>query len=393
MIPVPYFMAQHLWHFEMQTTSLSRTYFPLDLATGVAFVGRSAELGELRSLIKQGQHVWIQGPRRWGKSSLIRQALHGQDCIDIRCDLLGTTGIDNACDLLMNRIADSASRLTSGTKNAIERIQEAFRDLEVSLSLKDAGVRLKFERDESSIPQFLSLALSGLDALAIAEGKRVVLVIDEFQALSDIDKDHHVEGWIRGGIQGAKNVMAIFSGSNRTLLADMFTNPKRPLYRMCRSVEIGPVSEAGYSAHLAEAFSQQWGGDTDAAVIQAILAKTECHPYVTNLCCQLLMDQPAKPDLEGFSHAWEKVVRHDRSYQAERINGLNNSDKKVLRALAIAPTAQPRSAAYLTQFGLASSTMGLALDRLVQQDLILQEDRGTRRFRVFDPILREVAGR
>ena len=105
------------------------------------------------------------------------------------------------------------------------------------------------------------------------------------------------------------------------------------------------------------------------------------------------MDQPAKPDLEGFSHAWEKVVRHDRSYQAERINGLNNSDKKVLRALAIAPTAQPRSAAYLTQFGLASSTMGLALDRLVQQDLILQEDRGTRRFRVFDPILREVAGR
>lgn len=381
----------------MKNSVLARRYFPLDIATGLAFVGRRDEIEELQGLIGAGQHAWIQGPRRWGKSSLIRQAIHGMDVVSVRCDLLGCTDIGNACDLLLNRIADAAGRLTGGDSGAIKEIQKAFSELEVSFKVLDTGIKLKFEREPDALPQFLSLALEGLDRLAVARKQRVVLVIDEFQALCELDNGEAVEGWIRSGIQHAKATMAIFSGSNRTLLAAMFTSRKRPLYRMCRQVEIGPVEPGEYAEHMREAFTQRWGGSVDEDVIEAVLGRTDCHPYVTNLCGQVLMDLDNPPTIDDFDQAWAKVVRQDRSYQAAYINRLTTTEKKVLRAIALEPTTKPRSQAYLAKYGVASSTMGVTLERLEQQDLVCRndDDQGDAfgRYEIVDPILRAVAGR
>lgn len=60
--------------------------------------------------------------------------------------------------------------------------------------------------------------------------KSIVLAIDEFQQITKYP-EKNVEALIRGNIQNLHNVTIIFSGSNKSLLGQIFSNPSRPFYQ------------------------------------------------------------------------------------------------------------------------------------------------------------------
>ena len=54
---------------------MNHNVFPLGLAIGPAFCNRVNERQSLNAKIKQGTHVVLLAPRRYGKSSLVLQVL------------------------------------------------------------------------------------------------------------------------------------------------------------------------------------------------------------------------------------------------------------------------------------------------------------------------------
>ena len=54
---------------------LYEKYFPLGLAKGQTFLGRASELTLLQRNIKAGRHTLLIAPRKYGKTSLIKEAI------------------------------------------------------------------------------------------------------------------------------------------------------------------------------------------------------------------------------------------------------------------------------------------------------------------------------
>src|SRR3989338_1453323 len=119
--------------------------------------------------------------------------------------------------------------MESVLKKAIILAGELFSGLDVKVNYKDVGISIELGgKQEKSAYRILRL-LERIDRLAEKRKKRVVLFFDEFQRVGEISQDRAVESVIRQVAQETKNMMFIFSGSNRHLLYVMFDDRNRPL--------------------------------------------------------------------------------------------------------------------------------------------------------------------
>jgi len=73
-----------------------------------------------------------------------------------------------------------------------------------------------------------------LDVFAAIErlGDQVVVAIDEFQKIAEIDDGGWLEATLRTQMQQLPNTTFLFTGSRRSVISDMLNNQTRPFYRL-----------------------------------------------------------------------------------------------------------------------------------------------------------------
>jgi AAA+ ATPase superfamily predicted ATPase len=78
-----------------------------------------------------------------------------------------------------------------------------------------------------------------LDVFAAIErlGDQVVVAIDEFQKIAEIDVGGWLEATLRTQMQQLPNTTFLFTGSRRSVISDMLNNQTRPFYRSCQTLE------------------------------------------------------------------------------------------------------------------------------------------------------------
>jgi hypothetical protein len=70
-------------------------------------------------------------------------------------------------------------------------------------------------------------------------GEKVVVVINEFQKIAEIDDKGWLEATLRTHMQQLRNTSFLFTGSNKSLIYDMLNNSSRPLFRSCQLIDFG----------------------------------------------------------------------------------------------------------------------------------------------------------
>ena len=68
-------------------------------------------------------------------------------------------------------------------------------------------------------------------------GDKVVIALDEFQQISQLEDKGWLEATIRTHFQKLPNVSFLFTGYRKGLISEMLNDPSRPLYRSCQMVE------------------------------------------------------------------------------------------------------------------------------------------------------------
>lgn len=126
-----------------------------------------------------------------------------------------------------------------------------------------------------------------LETYAIDNKIRVVLAIDEFQKIASLKpKDMEaIETNIRSAMQTCKHISFVISGSNQTLLDNMFKEEK-PLYRQGAHHNLEPIAEDVFFKWISnkfkqkditftkEGFSYLYGvANTEAKIIQQVCFK------------------------------------------------------------------------------------------------------------------------
>ena len=366
--------------------------FPLGIATGAAHCNRTEERAELSHNIATGTHAWLWGHRRTGKTSLIEQVLQdlaGTEIAATTVDLLVAHDGQDLEGRLRTAVEGVSARIAPKGRKASQTLTDAFRALSPEFSVGAMGLKIRLTPPGPPTRGITEMLL-GLDRAAGMVGRRVVLVLDEFQQLSQLSPrtaPRSLEGAIRHAVERSGNVTYLFSGSQRRLLAGMFEDEERPLYRLCRKIALDRIGEADYRAFIQEASRTRWGQPVADDVIARVLRLTARHPYYVNALCARLWGGELPPSIESVEAHWSRIVDEEGRVAAGRLLCRPASQRAMLKAIAQSEDGveHPGSHRFLSTLRLPTSTGNHARAALEQDDLIHRQDDG--RWTLVDPVM------
>jgi len=162
--------------------------FPQGHAIGEAFCNREEERRRLKQSFLSGEHTVIVAPRRYGKSSLIRQVLIDTKLPGVRIDLLPATNVMFVQKAIKACFYDLINQIVPRAKQAKQKLISFMQEFHPRLTLTLLGQKLEVAAPRSPDTSIVDL-LVGLDAAAKEYNKRVVICLDEFQQVGLL-KEH-----------------------------------------------------------------------------------------------------------------------------------------------------------------------------------------------------------
>lgn len=367
-------------------------------------VDREEEITEVAATIRQGGKLFLVGPRRYGKTSILKAAedrLSSEGAVVLRYDAESYPSLDL---LIAALISGAAKNLKGGVERAGESIRKFFAKLrpEVNFSVTDRewSVRLGVgDAEESSRHLGLLVdTLDGLERLAKAqpETRPVGLVIDEFQKVIELG-GNAAEAQIRAAIQRHKRTGYVFAGSKTHLLTAMTLDAARPFYRLGGLRFIGPVPREDFRKFLRKGFDQGGfivpAGEGDEAV-GLILNLAEEVPYNVQMLAhgcweQLRAGKTAKERTLSravVEQSLERVVRQYDPFYTQLWNGLTAIQQKTLLAVITEGGVNLQSTKVVRTLGKGPSTVRRSLQALTARDILREEEhQGKVRMRFEDP--------
>jgi uncharacterized protein len=361
-------------------------------------VDRDAEIDEVVRTIRHGGKLFMVGPRRYGKTSILKSAeqrLESGSAVVLRYDAESYPSLD----LLVNDIvADAAKHLKGSVERAGEQIGRFFvrlrPELNFSVNEKEWTAKIGLttaEQAGSHLPLLVN-ALDGLEELARAQPKSrpVGLIVDEFQRIIEIGGPQ-AEGHIRAAIQRHKRTGYVFSGSKTRLMTAMTTDAGRPFYRLGTLRFIGPVPRRDFIGFLQRKFSESRFGIEDAA-LELILSLSEGVPYnvqmLAHACWDLLRAAQDKGTLTQtvVEQSLERLVRQYDPFYTQLWNGLTSIQQKTLRLAVTEQGINLQSTKVSQALGKGPATIRKSLAALISRSILREEEQDRRlKVRFEDP--------
>ncbi len=359
------------------------------LALDEAFTDREQEISELKADVRNGQDVVIFAPRRYGKSSLVwraSQELVGERALVAQVDLMTAPTPATFAEKLARTIHDDVA---SPLLRAKERLR-VFGDLRVTPSItvdpQTGGVSFSFDVGErrEDIHATIERLLELPGELAADRRRQVVLVLDEFQEVVEIDR--RLPNLMRAVFQRQPEVAHVYLGSKRHMMQRIFNDENEPFWRSAKQVELGVIAREPFAAYIKHQFER-----TDryvaAAAIDAILDTTGGHPYATQELCYFAWQETAadeRAEAEHVDAALTKVLRSEHAHFSLLWERASSVQRLLLTELAREP-GRPLTGDYRRRHNLpAPSTVQRAVEALERDELVAR-DRGS--VRIVEPFL------
>lgn len=245
-------------------------------------------------------------------------------------------------------------------------------------------MKLELALDENSHPaENIAEALLLLEKLLQERDKQAVLLLDEFQELGSMAQGRGLEGAIRHVAQETQNLSIIFSGSNPQMLAAMFEDERRPLYKLCRKLILDRINEEHYKPHLNKAAQSKWQKKLSQDVFETIMQLTERHPYYVNYLCDELWLDSEPPTVEGVQEAWDMIAEEERSDLLKDFVSLPENQRKLLIYIANFGGNNLYSSEVVSKTAMPSGSVATTLATLVDKNY-LEKIEG--RYRIIVPL-------
>src|SRR4249920_2990861 len=362
-----------------------------------AFVDRVAELDRLVRDLAAGQKVFLISPRRYGKSSLVRRALAAMSRKGVLTVEVTVSSFSSYVAFLEGYARALTAAETKGDR-ARSWLRAAISSTRVELGA-DAGAgpvgRVAFpnartDRDVSRLAQEVFALPS---RLAEARKKKVVVALDEFQAIAGFNGGS-VEHALRAAVQHQRDVGYVFAGSEPSLMERML-GPKRPFYKAGPVMRLEKIPAGEFEAFIDARFARS-GMRPEPGLGAAIVELAGNLPYDVQRLAHETWDEVRsrgrrRATLEDLHLALKRLLIEQQMMFEGAWQRLTLAQRAVLRAVVLEDGSGLHSADVRARHRLGGpSTVQAALAALVRDDLIAREGD---RYGVVDSLLREWVAR
>lgn len=346
-------------------------------------IDREAELEQLLTLADGGHNSRLQAPRRYGKTSLLLKVAREAERKGLRVVhvdfLLAATAEE-----VSRRIREAYERSLQGPAQQI--LARLTRSWKARAKVAPGGVGGEFEiSSDTELSQRLADLLDLPLGVLERTGQRTLVIFDEFQDF--LRAPGQLDGLLRSKIQLHGDAASyIFSGSEQSLLEEMFGNRERPLFDQARPLYLEPLSELDLGDYITARLERT--GREPGRGIDALLDLAAGHPQRAMLLAHHLWEQTARgsaADLDAFDRAIASVDRETGERFEYTWGALTSaSQRRVLLALARSEeTLYNRRT--LDAFELTKGQARSGEDALIKAGEIHRVDGGSE---IVDPLLR-----
>jgi len=347
------------------------------IADKTNFCNRKEEIKYLLQNIANGFSIWLFAPRRYGKSSLIKQVFNKnqKNIKTIYFDFYNVQSIDDFSRKYSNTIAKELFNWKEDVKKISKQLGKYLLRLQPQLNFDiNASPTISLGNKEIVEQIDIEEILNLPQRIAEERNIQICIAFDEFQEIARIDK--FLINWMRSVFQNQKNISYVFLGSKQSLMENIFSNINSPFYEYALKMDIKPIARKELYKFISDKFVGQ-NLTIATKTINDILNYSNCHPHFTQYFASVVFDEIRNGSSEKgkqFKETWMEKIIDSQSVIFQNIyDMLNNNQRKILLALSNS-TEGIFSNAIRKKYNLTtSSTLSTNIKSLIQKDLIYKD--------------------
>jgi uncharacterized protein len=366
-----------------------------------SFVNRTLELDRLVDDLSASQKIFLISPRRYGKSSLIRQALaamsrRGAITVEL------TVSSFSSYVAFLEGYARALAAAETHWDRARHWLREAIRSaraevrFEPGASPRESGrptVSFPTVRTERDVSRLAQEVFTLPARLAEARRRKVVVALDEFQAIAGFNGGS-VEHAMRAAVQHQRDVGYVFAGSEPSLMERML-GPRRPFYKAGPVMRLDKIPADEFAEAIDQRFAKS-GIRPDDGLGAAIVDLAGNLPYDVQRLAHETWDQVRaagrrRASVDDLHAALTRLLAEQDTMFEALWQRLTLAQRAALRAVVLEEGLELLSADVRTRHRLGgASTVQAALLALVRDDVVWREEG---QYVVVDSLLREWVAR
>ncbi len=357
--------------------------------SGRHFVGRGREVKEILSLVENNQSVMLVAPRRFGKTSVVLEVLRrlkkkgwfvgSVDFFDIPTkeklsEKIIRAAIQNKI-VSTDSILEAAKRGIKALRDRIELKQITQDGIEIILSFADANRDIDALLEES------------LDFPELFASKHHVQMCFAYDELGDISKmNGDLIKKMRAKFQLHKRTVYLFSGSQESIMNEIFVDKKGAFYGFCRVLELDPIPLPAFREYILDTFERA-GIKIPAETVNDILGRTACHPYYTQFLCQVLylyVKGKRKVEKKDLEECFAQMMRLQQTYLDSIWTSLKHDSVLQLEICLFLSSHTVKSV--YSEFDEARQNIHASLQSLLRKGVLRRAGKG---YELVDPLFKE----
>ncbi len=344
--------------------------------------GRAAELALLRDRIGETRNSRLEGPRRYGKTSLLKAALAAADKDGFVPIYVNFLGVLTAADVAERIERAYREQLDGPLKRWFAGVVSTLRP---RVKMAPAGVGVEVA-PEVHMPELLDrLALPR--RLQERQGRQCAIAFDEFQDV--VRSGDALTGTIRSELEQHGKVAAyVFSGSHPGLMRDLFSDRRHAFFAQAKPVDLPRLAAEDLAEYIGARF--EIGGRDPGEALELLLATADGHPQRAMLLAHHLYEH-TKARAAATSEQWVAAftdAARDANPEVEAAwDAWNNSERRLMAVVSQRTTPlQGREAR--ERYGVRKTgSNNDTLERLQRDGHIVADQGTTTGWRVVDPLL------
>lgn len=339
------------------------------------FCDRIEETQRIISLLTNGNNIALISPRRMGKTGLLHHCF-AQPEIKNRYHtfLIDIYSARSLKEMVYAMGREILNVLKPKGKKAFERFVTIVTSLRSGISYDATGTpSWNLEIGDIKTPDF---TLDEIFTYLENADNPCIVAIDEFQSVRRFPEDN-TEAILRTYIQRCKNAWFIFSGSQRSMMSEIFNSPSRPFYQSVSLMSLKAITLASYSKFIHDHFTRQ-KKEIEQIVIDSVYQQFDGITwYVQKLMNELFASTKENETccIDKLQPTIQHIINEQEEGYKELLFRIPIKQKELLFAISKEGKAsQITSGTFVKKHKLTSaSSVQKAAKSLVEQQVLTQE--------------------
>lgn len=370
-----------------------------EIVTAAAFADREAERDRLTRDLASGQKVFLISPRRYGKSSLVRDVLRGlqrRGVLTVEVTVAASSSYVGFLEAYARALVSAETPAGRVRRWAADLLQSARPELRFDAAPGgDAGFSVSFPavRTARDVARLAAEVFALPAKIAAARKQPLAVALDEFQAITAFEGET-AEQALRAAVQDQRDVGYVFAGSEPSLMERMIS-PKRPFYKAGPVMRLQKIEPEVFGAWLEQRFKAT-GVKSEPGLGAAIVDLAGNVPYDVQRLAHEAWDDlhdvgKKAASLDDLHATLTRLLDEQHVMYEEAWQRLTLAQRATLRGLVIEDGREMLSADVRVRHRLGgASSVQAALAALVKQDVVMK-DGAT--YSVSDSLFREWVAR